>query len=258
MKFTRAIVRLPADNFSDGISSATGGGNPDLSAALAQHRQYCAALRDCGLTLTSLAADVRYPDSTFIEDTAVLAGEAAILTRPGAATRLGEAAITLPTLRNYFPAIRQIDPPGTLDGGDVCEVDGKFVIGHSERTNPEGIRQLTGYLAEFGHESIVIDIRGCRSLLHLKSGLSYVGEELFIVGPDAPFTEALAGNDFIIVQPEEAYAANCVRINDRVLLPAGFPKLTEDLIARGIAVLALPMSEFRKMDGGLSCLSLRF
>jgi dimethylargininase len=258
LKFTRAIVRLPADNFSDGIASAIGGGSPSLSAALAQHRQYCVALGDCGLKLTSLAADPRYPDSTFVEDTAILSSEAAIITRPGAASRLGEAAIMLPALRDFFSAIRQIEAPGTLDGGDVCEVDGKFIIGHSERTNAEGIRQLTGYLAEFGHESVVIDIRDCHSLLHLKSGMSYVGDGVLVIDPDSPFVEALAGYNLISVKPEEAYAANCVRVNDRVLLAAGFPRLAEILTTRGFAVLALPMSEFRKMDGGLSCLSLRF
>ena len=258
MRFTHAIVRPPAANFATGIASAVGGGSPDVTMAIAQHEQYCAALRGCGLRLSRLAPDLRYPDSTFIEDTAILTAEAAIVSRPGAASRLEEAAATLASLRGFFDTVHVINAPGTVDGGDVCEVDGDFVIGLSGRTNVEGVRQLSGLLTELGHKSVVIDIRGCRKLLHLKTGLSYLGDGVFVVSDDAPLAQALGRYELITVAPAEAYAANCIRVNDCVLIAAGYPTLRAMLSARGYRVVTLPMSEFRKMDGGLSCLSLRF
>jgi dimethylargininase len=258
VRFTRAIVRPPAGNFAAGIASAIGGGGADVTLALEQHARYCEALRACGLQLTRLAADFRHPDSTFIEDTAVLTAGAAIITRPGAASRLAEATATLESLRGFFGTVHQIQAPGTLDGGDVCEIDGDFVIGLSGRTNEEGARQLAALLTDLGHKSVVVDIRASSTLLHLKTGLSYLGDGVFVASADAPFGDALNGFEVIRVPAAEAYAANCIRVNDHIVIAAGYPKLLTILTARGYRVLELAMSEFRKMDGGLSCLSLRF
>jgi len=255
---TQAIVRVPAANFATGIASAIGGGDPDVMTALAQHERYCAALYDCGLKLTKLAPDPRHPDSTFVEDAAVLIPGAAIVTRPGALSRLGEVAALLPALRGFFSAVREIKGPGTVDGGDVCDADGEFTIGLSARTNEEGARQLSTFLSEFGHKSTIVDIRGCKALLHLKTGLSYLGDGVFVVAAEAPIGNALTRYELIPVSPTEAYAANCIRVNERILIAAGYPKLLAALTARGYQVTALEMSEFKKMDGGLSCLSLRF
>jgi dimethylargininase len=258
VRFTQGIVRPPATNFARGISSAIGGGGPDVMVALAQHERYCETLRDCGLQLTRLAADLQHPDSTFIEDTAVLTAGSAIVTRPGAASRVAEAAATLNSLRSFFDTIHEIEAPGTVDGGDVCEVDGEFVIGLSERTNEEGVRQLTALLANLGHKTIVVDIRGSKALLHLKTGLSYLGDGVFVASADAPLANTLDRFEFITVSPVEAYAANCIRVNECVMIAAGYPRLLAALNSRGYRVVTLAMSEFRKMDGGLSCLSLRF
>jgi dimethylargininase len=258
VRLTRAIVRIPAANFATGIASAIGGGNPDVTLALAQHERYCAALRDGGLELTELAPDPRHPDSTFVEDAAVLIPHAAIVTRPGALSRQGEAHAMLIALREFFSTVREIKAPGTVDGGDVCEADGGFIIGLSARTNEEGARQLSAFLSEFGYKSTIADIRGCKALLHLKTGLSYLGDGVFVVAAEARLGDALKRYELISVSPAEGYAANCIRVNDRILLPARYPKLQAELTARGFVVIALEMSEFRKMDGGLSCLSLRF
>lgn len=258
MRFTQALVRLPANNFAAGIASAIGGGDPDVQLALTQHQRYCDALRDCGLQLTRLAPDLRHPDSTFIEDTAVLTARAAIVTRPGAPSRLQESAATLESLRGLFGTICEIKEPGTVDGGDVCDVDDYFVIGLSARTNEEGARQLQALLSDLGHKSRLVDIRGCKALLHLKSGLSYLGDGVCVVTPDASIVDALKQYELIRVSIAESYAANCIRVNDRVLVAAGYPEFVATLMARGYQVTALAMSEFRKMDGGLSCLSLRF
>jgi dimethylargininase len=258
VQMAQAIVRAPAPNFAAGIASAIGGGDPDVTVALEQHEQYCEALHNCGLQLTRLAADASHPDSTFIEDTAVLTAEAAIVTRPGAASRRGETTAALESLRGYFDTVWEIKAPGTLDGGDVCEVDGDFFIGVSGRTNAEGARQLAALLEELGHDSVTVDIRASKTLLHLKTGLSYLGDGVFVVSSGVRLDDALKEYDLIRVAPAQGYAANCIRVNDHLLIATGYPQLLATLETRGYRVATLGMSEFRKMDGGLSCLSLRF
>ena len=165
-------------------------------------------------------------------------------------------------LRALFPHLRTIEAPGTVDGGDVCEADGHFFIGVSARTNPAGATQLRSHLQELGYTASLVDIRSSPSLLHLKTGIAYLGDGVWVIAA-AGETEleplgvgALC--DVIRVPPEEGYAANCVRVNDCVLVPAGYPGIAAALTDRGLEPLPLAMSEFKKMDGGLSCLSLRF
>jgi len=229
-----------------------------LDLVLEQHRDYCKALADCGLELTVLEADLRFPDSTFVEDTAILTARGAVLTRPGARSREGEVDAMRPVVLDFFPSPLAIETPGTVDGGDICEAEDHFFIGVSHRTNEEGARQLGAHLRGFGYTSSVIDVRGMTSILHLKSGISYIGENNLVVMEEMAGNEAFSDFDLIRVSADESYAANCVRVNDHVLVAAGFPRLTENLGARGFKTLALDMSEFQKMDGGLSCLSLRF
>jgi dimethylargininase len=256
--FTQAIVKVPGSNFATGITSVIGGDPPDLKLALVQHERYCDELRNCGLKVVILPADLHHPDSTFIEDTAILIPGAAIVTRPGARSRQAEVVATRESLRAFFDVIHEIQAPGSVDGGDICEVDGDFVIGLSARTNEEGARQLTGFLHDHGHKSLVVDIRASATLLHLKTGLSYLGDGVFVIAADAPFANELRRYELVAVGKAEAYAANCIRVNERLLMPAGFPQVRDTLAARGLAVQPLQMSEFKKMDGGLSCLSLRF
>jgi dimethylargininase len=255
--FTRAIVRSPGSNFAMGLTSVDLG-VPRYDQALAQHARYCEALQACGLAITSLEPDLDHPDSTFVEDTAVLTGRSAVLTRPGARSREGEVAALRPVLRGFFPVTVEIETPGTVDGGDICEAEDHFFLGLSLRTNEEGARQLAAHLASEGYTSTVVDVRDMSSMLHLKSGVSYIGNNTLVVMEEMAGWEAFAGYELIRVASEESYAANCVRVNERVLVASGYPRLTADLAARGFDPLEVDMSEFRKMDGGLSCLSLRF
>jgi len=274
-------VRAPSANFADGLTTS-GKGAPDFARALAQHERYCAALEACGLALTRLAPDPRFPDATFVEDTALVAPDSALIARPGAPSRAGEVESIRQALGRPFQ-VRHADgmyeavamsaaivPPGTLDGGDVCEAGRRAFIGISERTNEEGARQAAAWFASRHIASTMVNIRGTGSLLHLKSGLAFLGDDRLVV------IDALAnhpvlrkyervrglgltfGFEFVRVPAGEEYAANCVRINDRVLIADGFPRFAAALRALGYATIALPMSEFEKMDGGLSCLSLRF
>ena len=306
--FTRAIVRAPAPNFSEGLTTV-GLGKPDYSRALAQHKAYCAALEKCGLTVIKLETDTRYPDSCFVEDTAVCINaptdgratapqdtaviglenanaESAIadaefsplrssassassafnkiscvtMTRPGAPTRHGEVASIREEFKKFFvtEVIQEIQAPGTLDGGDVCDAGNHFFIGLSQRTNEAGAQQLAEILTKWGYTSSVVDIRGVDGLLHFKSGVAYLGDNRLAITQAVMNREAFASYDLIPVPAAEDYAANCVRLNDRVLIAAGYPAFEGQLRDLGYQTIALEMSEFQKMDGGLSCLSLRF
>jgi dimethylargininase len=255
--FKHAIVRIPGCNFAQGLTTVQLG-TPLYADVLRQYGRYCEALQACGLTLTTLDPDPDFPDSTFVEDTAVLTARRAILTHPGAGSRQGEVAAIRPTIGSFFSSMAEIHSPGTLDGGDVCEADNHFFLGLSQRTNEDGTRQLAAHLAGDGYTSSVIDVRGMSSILHLKSGIAYIGNNTLVVMEEMADNKLFAGYERIRVVPEESYAANCVRVNDRVLVAAGYPLLTAELTARGFHPLELEMSEFQKMDGGLSCLSLRF
>ncbi len=254
--FRHAIVRTPAANFDAGLTTVSLG-RPVFERVLEQHEHYCTALQECGLELTTLDPDLRYPDSTFVEDTAVVTERGAILMRPGAESRTGEVAAIQPALASFFPAMPAIESPGTVDGGDICEAGDHFFLGISHRTNPEGARQLAQHLAVLGYTSSTIDVRSMSSILHLKSGIAFIGKNILVVMDEMAGNPEFERFELIRVGEDESYAANCVQVNDRVLVAAGYPRVTDQLRDRGFDPLPLDMSEFRKMDGGLSCLSLR-
>ncbi len=257
MRFTRALVRPPAATFAGGITTSALG-PPDLKLALEQHEEYCRTLESLGVALERLEPDPAFPDSTFVEDTAIVTRRGGILTRPGATSRMGEVESVRAALEPWFPGIEAIAPPGTVDGGDICEAGSHFFIGRSSRTNAEGAAQLTTWLARGGFESSVIDIRNTPSLLHLKTGLSWLGGRRLLADAALDGHEALRGWDVVRVPPGEAYAANCIRVNEVVLVARGF-RATQHLLGRlGYEVVEVGMTEYRKMDGGLSCLSLRW
>lgn len=257
MNFHRAIVREVSEDFAEGLTTADLGA-PDLAIARDQHRAYVEALRDCGLEVTVLPAHAGLPDATFIEDAAVLLPHAAVLTRPGAPSRTPEVAALAPAIAGFFPSVLTIEAPGTLDGGDVCDAGRFHFIGVSHRTNEAGAFQLARLLESEGRPSIVVDIRGIPGILHLKSGIAWIGDERLVAVEALAGHPALAGFEIVPVARGEGYAANCVRIRDTILVAAGYPRFEESLSAHGYPMIALDVSEFRKMDGGLSCLSLRW
>jgi dimethylargininase len=257
MKFHKAIVRKPGQNFANGISTGTLGA-PDHAKALSQHAAYCLALESCGLEISVLDVDERFPDSTFVEDAAVIAGQFAVVTRPGTPSRLGEIETIRPALGRFFDTIYTIDPPGTMDGGDICQAESHFFIGISERTNQHGGRQLADLLERHGYSSTLVDCRDVPGLLHLKSGIAFLGDNKMVMVAALVEHPMFTRFERLVVEQGEEYAANCVRVNERVLVASGFPALQERLEGLGYRPLSLNMSEFQKMDGGLSCLSLRF
>ena len=256
IRFRMALVRPPSETFADGITTAALGA-PDVSLALRQHGSYCAALERLGLRLVPLPADSTHPDSTFVEDVAIVTPQGAILCRPGAPSRLGEVEAMRAPLERAIGKVATIEAPGTVDGGDVCQADERFFIGVSRRTNEAGARQLAAWLGELGYACTLVDIRDDARLLHLKSGLAWLGGKDLVVVEWLASHPAFAGYRTLAVPRAELYAANCVRVNDSVLIAEGFPALARRIEELGYRVVPVDVSEFRKMDGGLSCLSLR-
>lgn len=250
-KLTTALTRKPGKNFATGITTSSLG-KPDVAKALLQHESYCRALEKCGLTVSVLDADKRYPDGCFVEDTAVVTEKMAVITRPGDPARRGEEEEIAELLAKHRK-IERIEPPGTVDGGDLLRVGNHFYIGRSRRTNQAGAKQLADILSTYEYTSSDIQVQ---HVLHLKTGITWLGVDTFIA-IDA-FATAIDAAKVVRVVPEEAYAANCLLINDHLLMPNGFPKTKPQLLSLGNDLIEVDMSEFRKMDGGLTCLSLLF
>lgn len=252
--YSQAIVRIPCRNMIYGLTSANLG-LPNYSLALHQHHEYIEALINCGLEVTVLEANENNPDSVFIEDAALLTHQCAIITNPGASSRKGETFEISKTLNRFCSNIETIKDPGTLEAGDVMMVGKHFYIGLSERTNENGANQLISLLKKYGMTSSTINLV---ESLHLKTGAAYLeNNNLTATG------EFLRKPDFqqfniIEIEDDESYAANCVWINDIVLIPKGFPKAKKRIEKFGYTTIAVNVSEFQKLDGGLSCLSLRF
>lgn len=251
--FEFAVTRKPGRNFADGLTTANLG-LPDFKLILEQHSAYVSTLRSLGLEVEVLQSLPEYPDAYFVEDVAIVTPEVAVIANPGAKERTRETEHIEPSLAQYR-SIARILSPGTLDGGDVLQVGNHYYIGVSARTNREGARQLGAILHQYDCLCTTVPVSGG---LHLKSDVSYIGRNTLLI------TEALAGAkafidyDKILVDVEETYAANSLLINNRILTPEGFPRTHKKLIDAGFDIIEIKTSEVQKMDGGLSCMSLRF
>jgi len=252
--FTQAIVREPCQAMVSGLTEANMG-LPDYDLACEQHKDYINALKECGLQITELPALEDYPDSCFVEDVALLTPKCAILTHPGAVSRRGETQHIEEAIKVFYPEIERIDFTGHVEAGDIMMVDSHFYIGLSERTDVKGATQLINLLGKYGLSGSKVEMS---ELLHLKTGLSYLEDNNLLTFGE--MNEHADFNQFnrIKINKEEDYAANCVWINGTVLVPKGFPKALSAIQQLGYKTREVAMSEFQKLDGGLSCLSLRF
>ena len=254
--FQNVIVRRPCKALVEGITSNPQLGKPDYELALQQHDTYIAALKQCGVEVTVLPADERYPDSCFVEDPAVITRKCAIITNPGAPSRNGEKDEIIDAVRKFFPEdkIEYIRFPGTLEGGDVMMVGDHFYVGRSARTNEEGIRQFIAILEKHGLSGSEVTLE---EVLHLKTGVNYLENGNMLVSGEFVEKPEFAKYNRIEIPAEEAYAANCIWVNGTVIVPTGYPAVEAAVRNAGYPVLLVDTSEFRKLDGGLSCLSLR-
>jgi len=252
MHYTNAILRVPAATCASGLTTATLGA-PDAQQTRLQFSHYVSILSDLHLTVTVLPANPAYPDSHFVEDTAVVMPEVAIITHPGAPSRAGEVATIEPVLAR-FKKIERIKN-GRMDGGDVLMVGKRFFVGLSSRTNHEGVREFAALVEPFGYRVDAIEVGAG---LHLKSIVNYVGKNTLLLDAANAGHPALAGFQHLVVDEGEEYAGNTLWINDTLITPEGYPRTFAQLKKLGLAILTTPTSELKKMDGGLTCLSLRF
>lgn len=255
--FKNVIVRKPSRSIVNGITSTPELGKPDYDLAMRQHEAYIEALEKCGVTVTILEAIEAYPDSCFVEDAAVITRKCGIIANPGASTRNGEAMEILPTIKKFFSddRIEFIRTPGTLEGGDVMMVGDHFYVGRSARTNKEGIRQFIEILERYDLSGSEISLE---KVLHLKTGVNYIENNNMLACGEFVEKEDFKKFNIIVIPEEEAYAANCIWLNGKVIVPTGFPAVERKIRKAGYEILLVDTSEYRKLDGGLSCLSLRF
>jgi dimethylargininase len=212
------------------------------------------ALREVGCCVERVPAAPECPDSVFIEDTAVVLPEVAIITRPGAPSRRPETGAVTVALRAYR-RIAAIEPPATVDGGDVLVVGRRVFVGRTARSNTDGVRQMRAVLSPLGYEVESVAVSGC---LHLKSAATAVAEGTVLVQPQWVSPSVFREFAIVEVDPGELYGANAVRVGARVIYPTAFPRTAERLAARGIEVRSVDVSELAKAEGAVTCCSLVF
>jgi len=224
----------------------------DVKVARAQHRNYERALEDAGCIVQRVDANPEWPDAVFIEDTAVVFDELAVVARPGAVSRRAETAEVERVLAAYR-AVKRIDAPATLDGGDVLCVGRHVFVGCSGRTNGPAIEQLRQMVRGFGYDFRSVAVSGC---LHLKSAITAVGEDTLLVNRSWVANADLGGFDLIDIDADEPFAANALRLGSRVIHAAAFPRTRERLERRGYEVIPVDLSELAKAEGAVTCCSL--
>ena len=252
--FTNAIVKTPGKSYLDGLTTSDLG-QPVFDTLLEQHEKYVEALKKCGVAVTHQPASEEFPDSTFVEDAAVLTKDFAVIANPGAQSRNEEIIEIEDVLQEFYTKMYRITAPGTLDGGDVLQADNNFYIGISERTNEEGARQLKEIVDAEGFEATIIPLK---EFFHLKTGIAYLGNNQLVVAGEFIDHPAFESYEKIVISKEDEYSANCIRMNDYVIIPSGYAETKRKIEDAGYEIIELDMSEVQKHDGGLSCLSLRF
>lgn len=252
--FKNVIVKKPGKSYVNGLTTSDLG-EPNYDKLLVQHEAYIEALKQCKVTVKELPASEDFPDSTFVEDTAVLTPDFAVITNPGAPSRNAEIQEMEPVLKEFYTDIRYIKAPGTLDGGDVLQIDDHFYIGISARTNETGATQLKKILESRGYKATIVPLK---EFFHLKTGVAYLGNNLIVAAGEFIDHPDFTQYDKIIVSDENEYSANCIRVNDYVIIPKGYPETKKQMNDREYQTIEVEMTEFQKHDGGLSCLSLRF
>ncbi len=244
-----AMVRSPGTSFVKAISNHPDRETIEFRTALKQHNEYVKSLRKSGIQVRTLPPLENFPDSVFIEDNAIILENKALLCSMKSSTRKGETDLTKKELEEFLK-VEVLFSPVTIDGGDILQTEKVIFIGQSSRTNHNAVLEL----AKNSPKKIIpVEVN---KDLHLKSSVSYLGNNTIVLNPKMVDDSHFNGFKKIIVDPKESYAANCLAIGDNVILPKGFPKLTETLSNQGWKPLPISMSEFEKADGGVTCLSL--
>ncbi len=253
-QFTHAIVRQPAKSIVKGLR-AVDIGSPDYDQMICDHNDYVEALVSAGVKVISLTALDKFPDGQFVEDTALCLPEAVILMRPGAPSRLGEVCEIEPQLRDLFKAVYEIEKPGHIEGGDILVTGKEILVGRSARTNENGVSQLSEIVTPLGY--VMREVFTPPEILHFKTDCSLLGPDEILSTKRLQASGCFDGYSVINVADGEEAAANAIRVNDYVIMPAGFPRTKAILEEHGYKVKVINNTECAKLDGGMSCLSLR-
>ena len=253
-QFTHAIVRQPAKSIIKGLR-AVDVGSPDYAQMISDHEDYIEALTFAGVEVIKLTALEKFPDGQFVEDTALCLPKATVLLRPSVPSRLGEVNEIAPKLRKLFKEVFEIEEPGHVEGGDILVAGKEILVGRSARTNTSGINQLSEIVTPLGHE--VREVVTPSEILHFKTDCSLLGPNEILSTERLQSSGCFDGYQVINVADGEEAAANVIRVNDYVIMPAGFPKTKEILENHGYKVKAINNTQCAKLDGGMSCLSLR-
>lgn len=255
IEFSRAIVRKPADSITKGLR-AIDTGPPDLARMTAAHDAYVATLRETGAEVIELPALPQYPDSVFVEDTALCLTQGAILMRAGAASREGEVAEMAPALAKVYTDVREIKGPGTIEGGDILVTAREILVGLSDRTDQAGVDELAELVNDWGYTVRTITIP--EGVLHFKTDCSLLDVDTILSTQRLAASGCFADYNVIYTAPNEEAAANAIRFNQFVIMAAGFPNTAQRLRDSGYEVREIDNTDCAKLDGGMSCLSLRF
>jgi dimethylargininase len=224
----------------------------DLDVARAQHEEYVNALASLGCQVIELPEEPDLPDSVFVEDTAFILPEAAVITRPGADSRKPETESIIRALSPHRPLVH-VTEPGTVDGGDVLVLGKNIYIGISTRSNDAAVRQIQELLAKYGYTVTAVEMHDC---LHLKTALTKVDDKTLLINPNWVDTSHFKGFDWIEVDPSEPFAANCLPVGDGIIFPTAFPKTKQRLEQKGYKIQAVNVAELAKAEGAVTCCSL--
>ena len=249
-----AVTNVPSPLLYLGVRTFADEAAVDYAIALHEHEQYREALRRCGCHVVSLEVNRDHPDSVFVEDTALVLDEVAIMMSPGAASRRDEPRALEPTLRDYRKVVR-VEPPATIDGGDIVRSGRQLYAGESQRTIPAGISALAALTRDFGYEVASIPVFGC---LHLKSACSALPDGRFLVNADWIDVSPLPSDRLLHVPESEPWAGDVLVIGERIIVSDAFPETIDLLEHEGWEVVPVAVSEFAKVEGGVTCLSLVF
>lgn len=248
-----AIVRGVSPAINDCELTFVGREAIDIGRARAQHRAYADALRSLGLKIVELESDPQLPDSVFVEDCAVVLDDLAVITRPGAESRRAETVSVRAAIRDLGLSTIDIEPPGTIDGGDVMRIGRRLFVGVSTRTNAAGFGQLREIAASVGIKAEPVEVG---QSLHLKTAVTALDAETVVINPAWIEPSVLVGFRQIAVPPDEPFAANTLTVSNTVLVSAKWPRTASLIANAGYSVRALDISELEKAEAGLTCLSL--
>jgi dimethylargininase len=254
-QFAQAVARQPSQSVVQGLR-ATDRGTPNIERFQAEHKAYISALERAGLKVTVLGAEEAFPDSVFIEDAALCLPQGTVILRPGAPSRTGEGELVATDLAGLGHKIHHNDSEGFIDGGDILVTDSAILVGLSKRTNQDGFDWLKTVLAAWGYTALAVHTPD--NVLHFKSDCCVLDSNTILATSRLSGAECFANFRVLTVPAGEEAAANSIRVNDKVLLPAGYPATAALLSRENFAIETLRVSQAALLDGGLSCMSLRF